>query len=149
MFAEYNAYMGGTDLCDQRRGNFSTQRRSKKWWHALFYFTLDVLMVSNVCYVHTLLPHTCCACVQLNSWAVFNWQNGTNMTHKDFIVNVAITGLKEIDPENIDVYDPSRSMGSQIPTYCLRPRRRHHLLNGLCARERIPRRFRDRESTSE
>ena len=111
MFAEYNAYMGGTDLCDQRRGNFSTQRRSKKWWHALFYFTLDVLMVSNVCYVHTLLPHTCCACVQLNSWAVFNWQNGTNMTHKDFIVNVAITGLKEIDPENIDVYDPSRSMG--------------------------------------
>ena len=44
LFADYNKHMGGTDLCDQRRGNFTTQRRSKKWWHALFYFTLDVLM---------------------------------------------------------------------------------------------------------
>ena len=45
LFAEYNRYMGGTDLCDQRRGNYTTQRRSKKWWHSLFYFTLDILMV--------------------------------------------------------------------------------------------------------
>ena len=45
MFVEYNQYMGGTDLSDQRRGQYTTQRRSKKWWHALFYFTLDILMV--------------------------------------------------------------------------------------------------------
>ena len=51
--ADYNLYMGGTDLCDQRRGNFTTQRRSKKWWHALFYFTLDILMV---CW------HACLSC---------------------------------------------------------------------------------------
>ena len=29
--AEYNKFMGGTDLFDQRRGNFTTQRKSKKW----------------------------------------------------------------------------------------------------------------------
>jgi len=43
--ADYNQFMGGTDLCDQRRGNFTTQRKSKKWWHSLFYFSLDILMV--------------------------------------------------------------------------------------------------------
>ena len=46
MMVEYNQLMGGTDLFDQRRGNYSCQRRSKKWWHALFYFTLDTMMVS-------------------------------------------------------------------------------------------------------
>ena len=60
--AEYNQFMGGTDLCDQRRGNYTTQRKSKKWWHALFYFTLDVLMVSMHSYkhthIHTHSPHT-------------------------------------------------------------------------------------------
>ena len=29
--AEYNEFMGGTDLCDQRRGQYTTQRKSKKW----------------------------------------------------------------------------------------------------------------------
>ena len=48
LIVDYNRFMGGTDLCDQRRGNFSTQRKSKKWWHALFYFTLDVLMVCGL-----------------------------------------------------------------------------------------------------
>ena len=28
---EYNKYMGDTDLCDQRRGDFITQCKSKKW----------------------------------------------------------------------------------------------------------------------
>ncbi len=69
------------------------------------------------------------------------------MRHKDFIVDVAITGLKEIDPANIDVYDPSRSMGE--PDSDLLSPAAKDMLNGLCARERIPRRFRDRESTSE
>ena len=52
MFGDYNMYMVGTDLCDQRRGQYSTQRRSKKWWHCLFYFTLDILMVPRT-HAHT------------------------------------------------------------------------------------------------
>ena len=89
MFSEYNLFMGGTDLSDQRRGYYTTQRRSKKWWHSLFYFTLDILM--------------------LNSWCVFNWEHGTStpMTHKAFILSVAIDGLKQVDPINAGVYDPS------------------------------------------
>ena len=38
---EYNDGMGGTDLFDFFRGAFTTQRRSRKWWHSLFYFVLD------------------------------------------------------------------------------------------------------------
>ena len=62
--AKYNQYVGGTDLCDQRRGKFTTQRRSKKWWHALFYFTLDVLMVGKSKCTHEhkhKCTHTCIA----------------------------------------------------------------------------------------
>ena len=37
----YNDGMGGTDLFDFKRGVFTAQRRSKKWWHPIFYFVLD------------------------------------------------------------------------------------------------------------
>ena len=45
--ADYNKFMVGTDLSDQRRGNFTCQRKSVKWWHSLFYFSLDILMVTS------------------------------------------------------------------------------------------------------
>ena len=40
---------------------------------------------------------------------VFNWEHGTStpMTHKAFILSVAIDGLKQVDPINAGVYDPS------------------------------------------
>lgn len=41
LLMDYNINMGGTDMFDFERGVFSTQRRSKKWWHTLFYFVLD------------------------------------------------------------------------------------------------------------
>ena len=95
MFVEYNRYMGGTDLCDQRRGQYTTQRRSKKWWHSLFYFTLDILMVCTHTHAHT---HTHHACMQLNSWAVYNWENDSTMSQKDFIISAAKGLLVESDP---------------------------------------------------
>lgn len=41
LIIEYNDLVGGTGLFDFKRKMFTTQRRSKKWWHALFYLVLD------------------------------------------------------------------------------------------------------------
>jgi hypothetical protein len=40
--SEYNKNMGGTDQCDQLRHYNTTQRKTVKWWHALFFWALDV-----------------------------------------------------------------------------------------------------------
>jgi len=40
--SEYNKNMGGTDQCDQLRHYNTTQRKTVKWWHALFLWALDV-----------------------------------------------------------------------------------------------------------
>ena len=61
--ADYNRFMGGTDLCDQRRGNYSTQRKSKKWWHALFYFSLDIMMVRLLFIIYNACHNYLCVCV--------------------------------------------------------------------------------------
>ena len=48
---EYNKRMGGVDLCDQLRVMLTTQRKSAKWWHCLFYWALDLALVNAyVCY---------------------------------------------------------------------------------------------------
>ena len=104
LFEEYNRFMGGTDLCDQRRGQYSTQRRSKKWWHALFYFSLDILMVRARTHTHTHthtdshsptqpLNHTA---QQLGSLQLGNRKN---MKQKLFILSVAKDLLQESDPD--------------------------------------------------
>ena len=41
-------------------------------------------------------PHT--YTIQLNSWAVYNWENDTDMTQKTFILSVAKALLEENDP---------------------------------------------------
>ena len=38
---DYNENMGGTDLLDALRYHNSTQRKTVKWWHALFFWILD------------------------------------------------------------------------------------------------------------
>ena len=38
---DYNQNMGGTDLLDALRYHNSTQRKTVKWWHALFFWILD------------------------------------------------------------------------------------------------------------
>ena len=42
----YNENMGGVDLHDQKRKLYSCSRRSKKWWHRIFYFVLDLAIVN-------------------------------------------------------------------------------------------------------
>jgi hypothetical protein len=36
----YNTFMGGVDLADQKRKSYSCSRKSRKWWHRLFFFSL-------------------------------------------------------------------------------------------------------------
>ena len=43
----YNKFMGGVDLADARRKTYSCSRRSKKWWHRLFYYLVDVSVVNS------------------------------------------------------------------------------------------------------
>jgi hypothetical protein len=48
---DYNGHMGGVDKADQLRGYQTTQRKSAKWWHTLFYWCLDITLVNAyVCY---------------------------------------------------------------------------------------------------
>ena len=42
----YNKHMGGVDLADARRKTYSCSRRSKKWWHRLFYYLIDLSVVN-------------------------------------------------------------------------------------------------------
>ena len=43
----YNTFMGGVDLADQRRKTYSCSRKSRKWWHRLFFFFLDLSVVNG------------------------------------------------------------------------------------------------------
>lgn len=43
---DYNNYMGGVDHADQLRVTYGVDRRSKKWWHRLFWGMIDILFVN-------------------------------------------------------------------------------------------------------
>ena len=43
---DYNKYMGGVDQLDSLRGTASCNIMSMKWWHALFWWILDMAMVN-------------------------------------------------------------------------------------------------------
>ena len=44
----YICFMGGVDVADAKRKVYSCSRRSKKWWHRLFYFIVDVCIVNAI-----------------------------------------------------------------------------------------------------
>jgi hypothetical protein len=46
MLLEYTTYMRGVDVADQLRTFYSSQSRSKKWWHRIFLAMLDVMEVN-------------------------------------------------------------------------------------------------------
>ena len=52
----YNNNMGGVDLNDQVRGYYMAGRKSKKWWHCLMWFLVDVPIV-NAYILEKLSPH--------------------------------------------------------------------------------------------
>lgn len=43
---DYNQFMGGVDKADRLRQAYCTDRRSKKWWHRLFFGILDIAFVN-------------------------------------------------------------------------------------------------------
>ena len=65
----YSAYMGGVDLFDFRRKNYSCSRKSKKWWLRLFYFLVDMATT--------------------NAYIIYKEQRNVKLTQKDFILQVA------------------------------------------------------------
>jgi hypothetical protein len=44
--SDYNKYMGGVDRADQRRANYGMNRKSRKWWHRLFWGMMDIAFVN-------------------------------------------------------------------------------------------------------
>lgn len=44
--ADYNKHMGGVDRADQLRSTYGVIRRSRKWWHRLFWGLLDIAFVN-------------------------------------------------------------------------------------------------------
>jgi hypothetical protein len=46
MIEDYNKYMGGCDTADNMRVRYCVNRISKKWWHPIFFWILDV-SISN------------------------------------------------------------------------------------------------------
>lgn len=44
---DYNKYMGAVDHADQLRGSYDVDRRSKKWWHRLFWGIIDIAFVNS------------------------------------------------------------------------------------------------------
>jgi hypothetical protein len=46
MLVEYTTFMRGVDVADQLRASYSSQTRSHKWWHRVFFAMLDVTEVN-------------------------------------------------------------------------------------------------------
>ena len=49
--ADYNEHMGGVDTANHLRSLYERNRRSKKWWHRLFYALLETTLVNSwICF---------------------------------------------------------------------------------------------------
>jgi hypothetical protein len=46
MLFEYTTFMRGVDVADQLRASHSSQSRSHKWWHRIFFTLLDIIEVN-------------------------------------------------------------------------------------------------------
>ncbi|XP_063227539.1 piggyBac transposable element-derived protein 4-like [Bacillus rossius redtenbacheri] len=44
---DYTMYMRGVDRFDQIRATYTVSRRSRKWWHRIFYFLVDAALVNS------------------------------------------------------------------------------------------------------
>lgn len=45
--ASYNEIMGAVDKFDQLKERYAIGRRSRKWWHRIFYFLIDLAIVNS------------------------------------------------------------------------------------------------------
>jgi hypothetical protein len=46
MHVEYTTHMRGVDVADQLWASYSIQNRSHKWWHRIFFFLLNMIVIN-------------------------------------------------------------------------------------------------------
>ncbi|KAJ8942514.1 hypothetical protein NQ314_010067 [Rhamnusium bicolor] len=44
---EYNTYMNSVDKFDQIRSVYEINRKSKKWWHHVFFYFIDACITNT------------------------------------------------------------------------------------------------------
>ena len=77
--SDYNKYMGGVDRADQRKESYSLDRKSKRFWHRIFFNFLNIALS--------------------NSFVLFKNRNNSNMTYLSFLSSIT-TAL--IDTEKVN-----------------------------------------------
>lgn len=53
---DYNKHMGAVDLADRLRQAYCVERKSKKWWHRLFFGLIDMVFVNSFVIYKKLKP---------------------------------------------------------------------------------------------
>lgn len=53
---DYNSHMFGVDLADQLRQLYCVNRKSRKWWHRIFWGIIDILFVNSYIIYNYLHP---------------------------------------------------------------------------------------------
>ena len=65
----YNAFMGGVDLCDMYHALYRIDKRSKRWYIRIVYFLFSVCLT--------------------NAWLLYKINNKTKMPLREFIISVS------------------------------------------------------------
>lgn len=56
MAKDYNSYMGCVDKADMLKSLYEISRKSKKWWHRIFWHFVDVTLVNSIIIYRLLFP---------------------------------------------------------------------------------------------
>jgi hypothetical protein len=52
ILVEYTTFMRGVDVADHLCASYSSQSRSHKWWHQIFFALLDIMEVNSTCIIY-------------------------------------------------------------------------------------------------
>ncbi|KAB0804596.1 hypothetical protein PPYR_01566 [Photinus pyralis] len=47
MLTDYNAHMNAVDKFDQKKSSYEIDRKSRKWWHRIFFYFVDACIVNS------------------------------------------------------------------------------------------------------
>ena len=91
---EYTQFMCGVDVADQLRASYSCQVPSHKWWHRIFFFLLEVIVVNM--YI-----------IYLDSFTNVKWERTqeTPMTHFQFKQSMSEALLADLVLRNREPQD--------------------------------------------
>lgn len=51
MLRDYNKYMNAVDKFDQKKSCYEVDRKSRKWWHRIFFYFLHACVVNSFSYL--------------------------------------------------------------------------------------------------